>query len=180
MSLIKTTSIEAEFNNEPARSVDSIDIDKLKEKAEKTKRKRFRLCLHDNTDHLTQEMIICLKGFNYFSPHKHPETRSESYHLIEGALDVYLFNDTGDVTKIIKLAAPNFKSKELRSIMYRLSSPIFHLIIPLTEWTIYHEVATGPFVKNQAVEYASFAPKDNCSREEALKYCNELTNLKLI
>ena len=31
----------------------------------------------------------------------------------------------------------------------------------LSEWTIYHEVFTGPWSKDGANKYASFAPKEN-------------------
>jgi len=166
---------EAEFNKQPAKSVGTFDIEKLKDMANKSPRKRYRICLHHSTDHLTQEMIICLKGFNYFRPHKHPLMYSESYHLIEGALDVYLFDDNGKVTATIKLASPNFPSSEKRDRLYRLSKPIFHLVVPRTEWTIYHEVATGPFDKTKSVEYAPFAPPDDCNPEEAIQYCKKVT-----
>jgi|TARA_B100001964_G_C14208814_1_gene589459 glucose-6-phosphate isomerase len=175
MNSTNNKHLEAEFNQLPAKSVGTFDIESLKDKANKSFRKRYRICLHHSTDHLTQEMIICLKGFNYFRPHKHPLMYSESYHLIEGALDVYLFDDDGAVIQIIKLASPNFKSGEKRDTLYRLSKPIFHLVIPRTEWTIYHEVATGPFNKNKSVEHAPFAPLDDCDSKEALEYCKKVT-----
>ena len=93
MNSTNNKHLEAEFNQLPAKSVGTFDIESLKDKANKSFRKRYRICLHHSTDHLTQEMIICSKGFNYFRPHKHPLMYSESYHLIEGALDVYLFDD---------------------------------------------------------------------------------------
>ena len=45
--------------------------------------------------------------------------------------------------------------------MYRLSAPLYTLVIPRSEWTIYHEVFTGPWSKDGANKYASFAPKEN-------------------
>ena len=167
--------LEAEFNQLSVKSVGTFDIESLKNKTNKSPRKRYRICLHNSTDHLTQEMIICLKYFNYLRPHKHPLMFSESYHLIEGALDVYLFDDDGTVIQTIKLASPNFKNGEKRDTLYRLSKPIFHLLVPRTEWTIYHEVATGPFNKKKSVEYAPFAPLENSDPKEAVEYCKKVT-----
>ena len=176
MSKENSKSLEAEFNQLPAKSVGKIDIQNLKGMADKSLRKRYRICLHNSTDHPTQEMIICLKYFNYLRPHRHPSRVSESYHLIEGALDVYLFNEKGQVKEIFKLAAPDFINEENRSRLYRLSNSIFHLVVPRTKWTIYHEVATGPFNKEKSVEYAKFAPSEDCNPKEAVEYCKKVTN----
>lgn len=176
MSKENSKGPEAEFNQLAAKSVGKIDIKNLKSMADKTTRKRYRICLHNSTDHPTQEMIICLKYFNYLRPHRHPSRVSESYHLIEGALDVYLFNEQGKVKEVFKLAAPDFINQENRSTLYRLSTSIFHLVVPRTEWTIYHEVATGPFNKDVSVEYANFAPPEDCDPKEAVEYCKKITN----
>jgi cupin fold WbuC family metalloprotein len=183
-SLKKRTEIgtaEAEFNTEAYRLVGQQDITYLKKKTLKSKRKRYRLCLHSDHDHLTQEMIICLNGFSYFQPHRHPGNRSESYHLIEGLLDVYLFSENGKHIDTVKLAAPGANQvyeNNSRAIMYRLSEPLFHLTIPRSEWTIYHEILTGPFDKEIAVQYGDFAPteKDTAGVQQ---YLCQITGLSL-
>ena len=52
---------EAKFNNLNYQSVGRIDIKELKELTEKSRRNKFRLCLHKKTSDLVQEMIICTK-----------------------------------------------------------------------------------------------------------------------
>ena len=84
---------ESEFDLNAVKIVKGKDLNYLIQKAQKTKRKRYRFCLHENTNHLTQEMIICLNGFTYIRPHRHLEKRSESYHMIKGSMDVYLFKN---------------------------------------------------------------------------------------
>jgi len=146
---------------EPVRSVGKVDIEYLKMKATESIRNRYRLCLHQDVSHHTQEMIICLKGFTYFQPHRHPAGHSESYHLIEGLLDVYLFNEQGCLLETVRLAAPGSYNDASRAFMYRLSFPIYHFVVPLSEWTIYHEVLTGPWNKDSINHYAPFAPEEN-------------------
>jgi cupin fold WbuC family metalloprotein len=166
---------EAEFNARDYRPINSRDINHLKEMAEQSPRKRYRFCLHSSHEHFTQEMIICLHGFNYFQPHRHPIQRSESYHMIEGEMDVYLFNDTGECLDTIKLSASRKRSKEEDIyFMYRLSAPLYHLMIPRSEWTIYHEVLTGPWDRETVVEYAPFAPSEKDAGEIG-KYIYRIT-----
>jgi cupin fold WbuC family metalloprotein len=177
---IVANSSEAEFNLAEYRSIGEREICHLKSMALKSPRNRYRLCLHSEQTHLTQEMVICLKGFNYFQPHRHPGNRSESYHMIEGRMDVYLFDEIGGLIDTIRLSAPSAVKggAEERDFMYRLSAPIYHLMIPRSDWTIYHEVLTGPWSKETVVEYASFAPSEN-ELGEVERYTNEVTGLTI-
>ena len=158
---------EAEFNQKSIKVISHKQIEYLKQKTLESKRNRYRLCLHSDVDHLTQEMIICLKGNNYFRTHKHPINYSESYFILEG-IDIYLFDDTGNFIEKVKLDSHG------GSFYYRLSDPIYHLVIPRSEWTIYHEVATGPFNKKTSIQYADFAPKENSSEIDIENYLNKI------
>ena len=40
--------------------------------------------------------------------------------------------------------------------MYRITGKVWHQPIPLTEWVVYHEVATGPFNKDEDVIYSKW------------------------
>ena len=153
---------EAQFNSEMFRDINPRDINALKEKVIASPRNRYRLCLHADQSHHTQEMIICLKGFQYFQPHLHPEGRSESYHMIEGKMDIYLMDERGEVVETIELVAPHNLAKDsCQSFMYRLSAPMYHFTFPRSEWTVYHEVLTGPWSKELVVNYAPFAPGED-------------------
>lgn len=167
---------EAKFNNLNYQSVGRIDIKELKELTEKSRRNKFRLCLHKKTSDLVQEMIICTKNFVYSQPHKHPNNKSESYHIIEGSLDVIIFNDKGKV--IDKIYLSSFKNKNSQ-FMYRLSKPYFHTMIPRSKWTIWHEVSTGPFTKkkNQFAKYADFAPSENSKKIEINSFINKIKKI---
>ena len=162
---------ESEFNLNSIKTVRVKDINYLVKRALKSKRKRYRFCLHENTNHLTQEMIICFNGFTYIRPHRHLSKRSESYHMIKGSIDVYLFKNNGKVRDIIRLNAN--KSDKNSIFFYKLSKSIFHTIYPRSKQTIYHEVLTGPFNEKNLIQ-ASFAPKNGCSEEEAKNFFRSL------
>ena len=177
---LATNSSEAEFNLADYRPIGTREIGQLKSAALKSPRNRYRFCLHSEHAHLTQEMVICLKGFNYFQPHLHPGNRSESYHMIEGWMDVYLFDGIGRHIDTVKLGAPSVAGdrEEARDFMYRLSAPIYHLMIPRSDWTIYHEVLTGPWNEETVVEYAPFAPSES-ELGEVERYVNQVTGLTI-
>ena len=88
----------------------------------------------------------------------HPADReNESYHMIEGRMTVLVFNDSGTVTHRIELG----EYGSGKSCMYRLSSSLWHMPLPRSDWVLYHETFTGPFVKERDVEYASWAPEED-------------------
>ena len=162
---------EAIFNTDSIRPLDARLIDELVSGAQASPRNRFRICLHHSAEDAIQEMVICVAGPTYFRPHKHPEGRSESYHLIRGRMDVVFFDDDGTPTSKIELEEPGGE----RPFMYRLSAPIFHFVVPVSPIVIYHETLTGPWDPDAAVVAAPFAPEETDSegiarfREDAFR-----------
>jgi len=124
----------------------------LKKKATESKLKRARICLHKSLDEKVQEMIIVFCKESYIRPHKHVN-KSESFHLIEGELQVVFFDNEGKIINKINLSS---YSKE-KYFIYRLSSDCWHFVIPLSEYVIIHETTQGPFRAEEAL-FPSWAP----------------------
>ncbi|EAS84794.1 glucose-6-phosphate isomerase-like protein [Candidatus Pelagibacter ubique HTCC1002] len=130
-------------------------IKTLKTKADKSNNKSYRILFHKNNSHLTHEMMICFKKNAVVPVHKHPGKRSESYHIVEGSMDVYFFKDNGKPIGYISL------SKKNNQIFYRLSSSKFHLLVPTSEYLIYHETVTGPFLSKADIIYPKWSANFN-------------------
>ena len=120
-------------------------IDELKMIALGHPLKRARVCLHESLDNKVHEMIIVAHKDGIIPPHSHPSNKPESYHVLDGKLQVSIFNDDGSVKETFSL------SHDAHPRMYRIKGGVWHQPIPLTEWVIYHEVATGPFNKEKDV-----------------------------
>jgi cupin fold WbuC family metalloprotein len=66
----------------------------LKQQAAGNLRKRARICAHKTNDDALHEMLIAISAKSYIHPHKHLG-KSESFHIIDGLVDVVVFDDQG-------------------------------------------------------------------------------------
>lgn len=130
---------------------------KIKELAKKTINKRARVCIHQSIKNKTNEMIIALKKSSYIQPHIHPNSKSESYHIIEGRMNVFIFSKKGKLIKVIKMG--DYKSN--LNFYYRMNRGYFHFPIAVSKWCVYHETYSGPFEKDKDVTYAKWAPQES-------------------
>ena len=131
------------------------DVVFLKAQAAKNKRRRVRLCAHPGNADLLHEMLIIHVQNTYVAPHKHVN-KSESFHIIEGALSVFLFDDDGRVIETIRMG----EVTSSRVFYYRLSSSIYHSVLPESEFVVFHEVTNGPFDRRDMV-IAPWAPVED-------------------
>ncbi len=140
----------------------------LRDAATNAPRRRARINLHPDDADPLHEMIIAVGRGSYIRPHRHPG-KSESFHLIEGTVDVVVFDDAGAITQVISLEARRGEAP----FYYRMSRPFFHTIIIRSDLLIMHEVTNGPFRSGAAV-YAPFAPEEDDLAAVAA-YMSELT-----
>ena len=142
------------FNDSDLIEVRADMIEMLKRRARTSPTRRFRLCLHHSPSDPTQEMIIVHCRDTYSRPHRHPG-RSMSYHIIEGEMTVYLFDDRGRVTGRIE-TGPLGSGKTCH---FRLSSGGWYMPVTRTETVVFSEVLTGSNVGGEATTYAPWAPE---------------------
>ena len=148
-------SNEVFVSKEPVTTVSAADVEFLKDRARQNPRKRVRLCAHAASDDLLHEMLIVHTRGNYVPPHRH-KGKSESFHMIEGVLKIVLFDDQGNATQVIKMAA----GEPDATLFYRLSAPIYHTDIALTDLVVFHETTNGPF-RREDMEFAPWAPAED-------------------
>jgi UDP-glucose 4-epimerase len=127
-------------------------LDRLKAAALESPLRRARLCVHLASEDAVQEMILVLCKDVLFRPHRHHE-KTESFHIIEGELDLVVFNDNGEPLRTIRMG-PAASGK---TFCYRLNSSLYHALLPRTPFVAFHETTAGPFRKGDA-EFAPWAP----------------------
>ena len=127
---------------------------RLKQNAIRSPLRRARYCLHRGRDDKVHEMVIAFCHNSYCRPHRHTD-KSESFHIIEGEMLVVFFDDTGCVSRCLEMAPPGRD----KTFFYRLNSPLWHTVLPLSECVVFHETTAGPFIPDQK-DVASWAPNE--------------------
>lgn len=144
--------MSAIFNHEPIFVVTDTMLGELKARAKNAPLLRARICLHSDVEHPVQEMVIAFYKDTYVRPHRHIGA-SESFHVMEGEIDVIFFDEVGKLTDRVRLGGPETNSPSL----YRLSEAKWHSLVVATEYAIVHEVSKGPFRRDQAC-FAPWSP----------------------
>ena len=147
---------ESIYNKEDILEVTPTIISDLKRRALASPRKRFRLCMHHTNEQQTHEMLIVFHKDTFMPPHRHPKGKSESYHIVEGSMTVYFFDDGGKVIRVIEMGVLSSE----KAFLYRLSSNIWHMPVATSDWLVYHETYSGPFEKDFDVEFAPWSPNE--------------------
>lgn len=148
-------SEEVLYSNENIACVDSPFIEQLANQAQKNARQRMRLCTHCDEEDQLHEMLIVHTSSTYVRPHKHIN-KSESIHIIKGVVDVFVFDENGDVLNVIHMG--DFGSG--KNFYYRLSAPLYHTLLIRSDTLVFHEVTSGPF-RREDTFFPSWAPEED-------------------
>ena len=93
---------EVLYTKDTISTVNRPDVKNLKILFINNERKRIRLCTHSDSNQVLHEMLIVHGKSTYVHPHKHPG-KSESTHIIEGLVDIILFDDDGRIDRVIEM-----------------------------------------------------------------------------
>lgn len=135
-------------------NVRKAEINQLKQFAREASRRRSRLCTHEDTSSLLHEMLIVQEKDIYIRSHKHVG-KSESFHVIEGEVNIVIFDDEGRILDVIEMG--DYASGKV--FYYRLSEPLFHTVLVKSDVVVFHETTSGPFRLEDTV-FAEWSPED--------------------
>jgi len=148
-------SNEVFYPVEKVVTLTSRDIEELKSISLLNPRQRVRLCTHTSSNDNLHEMFIVHGQHCYVRPHLHLG-KAESMAVIEGEVDVVLFHEDGSIRNVIRMG--DLSSGKI--FYYRLSDPIYHMLLIRTPFLVFHEVTEGPFIREKTV-FPDWAPKEN-------------------
>lgn len=151
---IRATSDEVFLATGGIVQVRAEDVATVKAKGTTNARKRARLCAHPGPEDRLHEMLIVLDRGTYIRPHRHGG-KAESFHIIEGELDVVVFHDDGSIREVVRMG-PYGTAK---AFYYRIMEPCYHSVLIHTPFALFHETTNGPF--NRAdTEFAPWSPAE--------------------
>jgi cupin fold WbuC family metalloprotein len=149
----------------PIYALGADDIALVKAAALESPKGRARINMHPDADDLLHEMIIAVRKDSYIRPHRHPG-KSEAFHLVDGAVDIVVLDESGDIVQVVPLTADGSGP-----FYYRMSKPFFHTLLIRSDIIVVHEITNGPFIAG-ATNFASFAPEEGSA--DAPSYIAEL------
>ena len=150
----RTASDEVIIATDGIVSVRPQDVSLVVRKGTTNARGRARLCVHPGPDDPLHEMLIVLDRATYIRPHRHA-AKTESFHIIEGELDVVVFHDDGSVRDVISMGPYGSGY----AFYYRIMEPCYHSVVIKTPYVLFHETTNGPF--NRAdTDFAPWSPAE--------------------
>ena len=141
--------------------IDQALLAELKRLAGERGGQNVRLCLHEGPGAAFHDMIILEHPGKYYRPHQHL-AKGESYHIIEGAMGVFVFEPDGRVADACRLTPTG-------TVVYRVDATMHHAVMPLSDPVIYHESKPGPFTGESDSVYPDWAP-DGRDQDAAAAY----------
>ena len=130
---------------------------------------KSRICSHTSNKDKIHEMFIFHKKGAYVRPHRHIN-KLESFHLISGKATIIFFHNNGKPKQVIKMG--NYKSG--KTFYYKIFKSFFHTVL-IEKDVLFHEVTSGPFVKNKTI-YAKWSPIEQ-NNDEVKKYLLKLKRI---
>lgn len=160
---------EVYYVDGPLVTADAVTIERLKAIAALNPRRRARLCGHPAPEDTLHEMLIVHTRDTYVRPHRHLG-KSESYHVVDGAFDLLLFDEDGGLERVIAMG-----DRASGRVFYcRQQRGGYHSLVFLTDFVLFQETTNGPFDPSRTV-FAPWAPADDAP--EAAEYFAELQQL---
>jgi len=121
--------------------------------AETAPRRRTHAILHDDSADPVQRMVIALQPGTYVRPHRHEADIWELFVLVEGALAVLTFDETGKVTGRFELRCGGDR-------IAQLAPGQWHSVAALAANTVALEVKPGPYRPTTDKDFAVWAPAE--------------------
>jgi cupin fold WbuC family metalloprotein len=160
------------FSKSKVISINPEVIKRLKRQANKSLDGKARLCLHGDLDSSLQEMVIVHSRNVYVKPHKHTR-KDESISIIEGRCFLVIFDKKGNIKKKVLLG----QKPQDDNFICRISKDVWHSMVILSDFIVFHEVSSGPFTGKDDSIFPSWAPeKDN--QNEINKFTRNILSIK--
>jgi cupin fold WbuC family metalloprotein len=136
-------------------------LDELALKAKSSSRGRAHLNTHDALDAAVQRLFIATTPGTYMRPHRHREAHKwEFFVLLEGSMDLLVFDDDGVLTERSHLSRSALRAIEL-------SPGQWHSYVCCELGTLAIEVKQGEYLPTAEIDFAPWAPAENSDASRA-------------
>ena len=144
--------IEFVFEQSTVQTIASSSVvrDELLRMSRESDLRRSRHLLHKNHADQPQTMLILLEWNSQVGMHRHPADKTEIYVILEGQMRVDYVENGG--RRESRLFAPWGNLENLPTVSIHRDG-IWHEPVAVSETVLYLEIYSGPFNKDNDVEY---------------------------
>ncbi len=131
-------------------------------KAAASPRLRAHYNIHSGPGDPVQRFLVVAQSDSYFRPHRH-STRAELALLLQGAVDVLLFDEHGRVLERHPVGA------DAGNFAYETSPGVWHTLVPGASGCAFLEIKEGPYDPLTAAQFADWAPAEGAPAVPAFR-----------
>jgi cupin fold WbuC family metalloprotein len=137
------------------KTITADDLRALAGKAAQAPRLRAHLNVHESLDAAVQRLFIATEPGTYMRPHRHAEAHKwEFFVVVQGRLDLLIFDDAGRVTQRVVMAPAHTPAVEI-------PPGTWHAYVCMQSGTIGLEVKQGAYVPTPEHDFAPWSPAEN-------------------
>lgn len=143
------------------KTISAAELDQLAITAASAERRRANLNVHTALDASVQRLFISTEPDTYIRPHRHPQAHKwEFFTLLEGKMDLLIFNDAGDITQRILMSKEAVRSVEI-------PPNIWHSYVCLQSGTLALEVKEGAYIPTAQQDFSPWSAAENSGQATA-------------
>ena len=143
-------------------------LEDLVKTAQTCDRLRTNLNIHESADASVQRLFLAFEPGTYIRPHRHPQPHKwELFIVLDGELDLLLFDDAGEITDRITLSADTTRVVEV-------PPNTWHSYISKKSGTLALEIKQGAYLASPEEDFLSMSPAENT--KEAAAYLQWMKN----
>jgi len=146
--------MKLEFPPDALRPIERSQMERAREDARESPRKRAILRFHDH-DEAIQRMLNAVEPDSYIRPHRHEDPdKTEVFVVLSGRAHICRWDDGGELRETLEIAAEGPR----RGV--EVPPRVWHSLVALEPGTVLYEVIEGPFSPASHKRYAEWAPEE--------------------
>jgi len=135
--------------------IDDKLLDDVCAEAAASPRRRKNRNFHPRDEHPGHRLLNALMADTYIPPHRHLDpNKDETYVVLRGLLGVVLFDDAGNIVRMVKIGAG------ATAIGVDVAHGSWHTAVALEDNTVFLEAKAGPYLPLTSEEKAPWAPPE--------------------
>jgi cupin fold WbuC family metalloprotein len=136
--------------------IDDALLDEVCAESQASPRRRKNRNFHPADDHPAHRLLNAMQPDSYIPPHRHLDPdKDETFVVLRGQLGVLLFDDAGNVARVLKVGAGG------TAMGVDIPHGTWHTAVALAPDTVFLEAKAGPYLPFTAAEKAPWAPPEN-------------------